>query len=650
MKIHILKKHAHMMSSLWCILFMGFQMSAQLNVGDPGVTFDSGKYDSRYQQMKEWQTAGVRGGIPFLKDIKIVKNLTNGADSDAINKAIEDASKQSGLVAVFLKNGSYTINKKIMMKSNVSLIGESRAGVKCIITMTNSDAFNFYKVRNSGIYTITIEGSWGSPKYDWNYSLDANDELPNNDNISVKFKDSEDCWLDKVTIINSAKDPVRVPANHITLRDLRVDGAHKKAGGAQGYFFIQGAYNLITGCEITHIRHISLQGSNVEYNVVYDNDFKQEVSFHSGDKGNNLIENNRITLPFDMPNSKADTPNSVYNNSNEPNYFAIMGPWSTQHQNSKNPNFIYRNNCLEENHNNAKPWSNVNLLYKGPKEVKPANPATNFPALAASLTPKGGTLYPIVLGEDTGEEEIDNGTNCTEKLELISTNDAYLQASTRYNSNELRVENGKRVSYLQFKIPSTVAPIVEAKLSLTVSTDSGSGRIAIIKGNSNSWTEENLSATNKPSETILLGSLNSTFALGQSYQWILSDITAGETVTILVRQVNGNDVSFWSKEGKNTPKLSLTLDCSATRVAAVQSVLVEEKKLNTKIYPNPAQNYLVVSDLMKEDTLIVYDFSGTMILKKIAQNTEEYLDVSKLKKGSYILSISGKTSFQFIKE
>ncbi|WP_435313120.1 CBM96 family carbohydrate-binding protein, partial [Cellulophaga fucicola] len=529
MKTYLFKHKNIIICSLIFLLCIGFKVNAQLKVGDPGVRFDSNKYDNRYPQMKEWQKAGVRGGIPFLKDVKVIKTLTNGANSDAINKAIVDASKESGLVAVLLKNGTYTIDKRIVMKSNVSLIGEDRNKVKCIIKMNNGDAFSFYKVRKSGIYTLTIQGSWGKPKYDWNYGLDENDELKSNDNISVKFNRSEDCWLDKVTILNSAKDPVRVPANHITLRDLVVDGAHKKAGGAQGYFFIQGAYNLITGCKVTHIRHISLQGGNVEYNVVYDNDFRQEVSFHSGDKGNNLIENNRITLPFDMPNSKADTPNAAYNNSKEPNYYAIMGPWSIQHDNSENPNFVFKNNCLEQNHNNAKPWSNPNLLYKGPKEIKPSNPATNFPALSASLTPKGGTLYPIILSKSTG------GSNaCNSEVTVSVSEDAYLQQSSRYNTSELRVEGNRRVSYLQFKIPSNAATIVNAKLQLTVSTDSGSGRIDVLKGKSNSWTEDNLSTTNKPLQGSTLGTLTTTYTKGKTYSWTLSNLKPGETVSVLV--------------------------------------------------------------------------------------------------------------------
>ncbi|WP_271783761.1 T9SS type A sorting domain-containing protein [Aquimarina algiphila] len=618
------------------------QTYGQLNIGDPGVIFDSSKYDSRYPQMKEWEKAGVRGGIPFLKDIRIVKTLTDGADSDAINKAINDASKQSGLVAVLLKNGTYNINKRVSMKSNVSLIGESRTGVKCIIRMNNSSAFSFYKVSKSGIYTLTIEGSWGKPKYDWNYSLGANDELRGNDNISVKFNDSQDCWLDKVNIINSAKDPVRVPANHITLRDLKVDGAHKKAGGAQGYFFIQGAYNLITGCEVTHLRHISLQGSKVEYNVVYDNNFRQEVSFHSGDNGNNLIENNRITLPFDMPNSKADTPNAVYNNSREPNYYAIMGPWSTQHQNSKKPNFIYKNRCLEENHNNMTPWSDPNLLYKGPRQVKPSNPATNFPPLQANQSPKGGTLYPVVL---EGNNTCDNLRN------VIASQDVYLQSGTRFNSGELRVESRKRVSYLQFTVPAVTENVTSTKLKLTVSTDGGNGLIEIFKGNSDNWTEGNLSNSNKPSEGAKIGSLNTTYRAGQSYQWELSGITPGETVSLIIKQTGGNDVSFSSKEGIDSPELVFELECEDKQIAKGFKNNLDVKSIPVvKVYPNPAKDFITISDVIPGESIIIYDILGKVLIKQVSKNKKGYLDVSLLKPGLYVISVANKSNEQFIKE
>ncbi len=315
---------------VFIMLFLSSTSFSQLlEVGDPGVTFDENKFDPDYPQMEKWVTAGVRGGIPFIENQIIKQTLNDGANSDAINSAINSVSNQGG-GAVLLKNGEYRINRTVRMKSNVSLIGESRNGVKCTIYMNNGNAFLFgNRVEKSGIYKLTIQGSWGTPQYDWNIGTNANNELPGNENVSVKFKDSKDCWLDKVNIINSADFPLRCGAEHTTLRDLKVDGVFNKHGGAHGYFFILEGYNLITGCEITHLRHISLQGYGVRYNVVYDNDFRQEISFHSGDDGDNLIENNRITLPSTMPGQN-------------PDYFAVMGPWSTQHELSERPNYVYK--------------------------------------------------------------------------------------------------------------------------------------------------------------------------------------------------------------------------------------------------------------------------------------------------------------------
>jgi len=379
---------------LCLLLSLGFyniSLLAQLRVGDPGVSFDTTKMDANYPQMEQWITAGVVGGIPFLEDVVIKDTLSDGATNIDLNNAINNVASQGG-GGIFLQNGTYSINAQVNMKSNVSLIGASRTGVQIVVYMEDGVAFYFDgNASYCGIYRLSISGSWGTPQYDWNIGSSVNDELPGYDNIFVKFKDASSCWLDQVSLYNAARDPMRCNATHCTLRDLIVDGAHRKSGGAQGYFFIQDGYNLVTGCQITHLRHITLQGPGVEYNVVYDNDFLQEVSFHSGDDGNNLIEKNRITLPADMPPGTS-SPN--------PNYYAIMGPWSIQHTLSATDNFIYKNQCIEYNHdsiNPPTPWSDPNLLYLGPKEVKPADPATNFPALPDSLAPIGNTLYPVIL-------------------------------------------------------------------------------------------------------------------------------------------------------------------------------------------------------------------------------------------------------------
>lgn len=365
----------------------------QYRAGDPDIKFDKSKFDPNYPQIREWIKAGVKGGIPFIDKQEIKMTLEDGANSATINAAIDKISRQGG-GAILLKKGTYNINSKVRMKSKVSLIGEDRKETVCTINkdMTQGAAFEFgANQSHCGIYRLTIKGGWlnkngeNKPYYDWNIGAKENNELNGNGVISVYFaRDSHDCWIDDMDILNSADFPMRSHGTHHTMRNLNVDGCFNKHGGCHGYFFLMNSYNLVTECRITHIRHISIQGEKSEYNVLYNNNFEQEVSFHHGDNGNNLIENNRITLPSDMPGK-------------QPNYYAIMGPWSIQHSVSMYANFIYRNHCLEKNngHNNATPWSDDNKIYVGPQMVKPKDPYTNFIEMPQYKTPHGGTLYPI---------------------------------------------------------------------------------------------------------------------------------------------------------------------------------------------------------------------------------------------------------------
>ncbi|GGZ21765.1 hypothetical protein GCM10007049_13150 [Echinicola pacifica] len=356
-------------------------MSSLPRIGGAGASVDPGKFDADYPQMERWANAGVRGGIPIKDSLQLGATVT-GMNSAAINQAINNCP--SGQY-VYLPNGNYTIDSSINMKSDVFLVGESLSGVVCTITMTGGNAFFFNTgISQSGIYDITIQGGWGTPQYAWNFGLgSANSELPNNSNVSVKFKNSIDCFLDNVTILNSAMHPVWVNATHTTLRDLHVDGVHNKGGGAQGYLMILNADNLITGCYFTHLRHFSIQGANAKFNVVYDNEFEQELSFHTGDGGDNLVEKNLIALPADMWE----------------NYYAIMGPWSSQHTLSEKPNYVYGNQCYHHNMEEAplSPWSDAATVYYGPHMVKPIGHTAildNFTPYSGGA-PSGATLYAV---------------------------------------------------------------------------------------------------------------------------------------------------------------------------------------------------------------------------------------------------------------
>jgi hypothetical protein len=157
------------------------------------------------------------------------------------------------------------------------------------------------------------------------------------------------CWLDGVNLINALTHPIYNEGHHITFRDLVIDGAFNKDGGCQGYFFLGGHHCLVTGCHVSRLRHISLQGEEVMYHVLYDNDFNQEISFHCNDGGNNLIENNRITTPVYMTSD----------------YVPIMGPWSTKHAHSRQPNYVYHNDCRCPNNGDKRIYAD-DRLYIGP--------------------------------------------------------------------------------------------------------------------------------------------------------------------------------------------------------------------------------------------------------------------------------------------
>ncbi len=145
-------------------------------------------------------------------------------------------------------------------------------------------------------------------------------------------------------------------------------------------------------------------------------------------------------------------------------------------------------------------------------------------------------------------------------LEFSPIHDAYLQGATRFNSDELRVENGNRTTYLMFDLSAVTGTVVSAKLSLAVSSDPGDGNIDVNLGNGTNWTETNLTASNAPSKGSLAGQLNSTYLAGSTYEWDLTGLTGGGSRSLILSHTSGNDVSFSSKEGVTAPKLILVVE------------------------------------------------------------------------------------------
>ena len=360
-------------------------------VGDPEMSFDENKFDKSYKyykQMMLWKTAGKLGGIPHLSDVlkKITKTFDANSTCDQIISYFEENKDKE--IYVLLKNGNYHFTRALKLYSNATLIGESREGV--IITLgpefPMSDAIDASYKMNVGIRNLTINGAWlnedgeNTPKYDFHVELPGRGK-----HRTIDFGSTENSYIDDVNLYNNASHPIWLGGKHNTVRGVAIDASFNKGGGCQGYFFVQGERNLITNCFITRIRHLSFQGQASRLNVFYDNDIRQEVTFHANDGGDNLIEYNRVYLPPTMREA----------------YNAIMGPWSSKHK-VGGLNFIFRNKCKEDNKGRGgkTPWSDEKL-YLGPYIVSVGvnNPTryTNFKSLDITDLPQGGTLYPVVL-------------------------------------------------------------------------------------------------------------------------------------------------------------------------------------------------------------------------------------------------------------
>lgn len=268
---------------------------------------------------------------------------------------------------------------------------------------------------------------------------------------------------------------------------------------------------------------------------------------------------------------------------------------------------------------------------------------TSKSTLGANLVaPDNNDWVALIVKKDVSGDG--NGDDCVSQVTASATDDAYLQGTTRFNTGDLRVESGKRVSYLKFVVPTVTAAISNAKLVLTVSSDSGNGLIEVFKANSNDWTEGTITSTNKPNEQTVIGTLNTNYNIGQPYEWTLSGLKSGETITLIVKQTGGNDVSFSSKEGANTPKIILNVACTTA------SKIIANEELKVMVFPNPIHDNATVSGLQIGDKVIVYDFSGNKKLQFKAKSENEVVDFSTLKEGTYFVSINGNKGIQVIKK
>ncbi len=300
-----------------------------------------------------------------------------------------------------------------------------------------------------------------------------------------------------------------------------------------------------------------------------------------------------------------------------------------------------------------------------------APPAGSNYQLKASIRPVGAgwqqnikacTKSNITLSGTTVDPDPDSSKTVT----LSAIDDAYLQGNTRFNSTILRTENGRRVSYLKFNVSEIKGAITNASLKLTVNGDSGNGNINVNVGNSNNWTENNLSTSNAPGIGRLLGNLNKTFELNQVQNFGLNNLSVnGNFLTLIVTQTGGNDVSFASDENSTgKPVLTMTYTTSTDPDPDPNCL---PKSLPTKRISNQTFNYTSdpidiscvskakislkatgVGSMENEDYLRIYYTVDGGARKTILENVNTYaantLIANNISGNNLRLIIEGKTS------
>ncbi|WP_108801597.1 carbohydrate-binding protein [Aquimarina sp. Aq107] len=252
------------------------------------------------------------------------------------------------------------------------------------------------------------------------------------------------------------------------------------------------------------------------------------------------------------------------------------------------------------------------------------------------LSFKGGSgyLYNIDKVVATKIQQVE------QTVTLSPIHDAYLQGSTRYNSDMVRIENNRRSGYLMFDLSSINGTITTADLKFTVYSDAGNGNITVSKGNNNNWTETNLSNSNKPGKGTQLGTLNTNLPIGSTKTIPLKTAQiSGNKISLIIDALSGNDFAFASKENTLTTKPQLVVTYTTNRS--------NDDNLNiVKLYPNPVVNSINFSSNMEGQIVKVFNVNGVLMKETVLEAGQNSIDVTNLSSGYYIINVleAGKSN------
>ncbi|WP_372752102.1 DNRLRE domain-containing protein [Mariniflexile sp.] len=234
-------------------------------------------------------------------------------------------------------------------------------------------------------------------------------------------------------------------------------------------------------------------------------------------------------------------------------------------------------------------------------------------------------------------------------IKLLTIADTYVHESaitTNYGAaDNLVTASTGRYAYFKFDLSSVPGPIVSAKLRVYQRTGFRYLR-SVYDVADDSWTETGITWNNKPSFENERARITTNPAWNE---WDVSSYTAQEynndkIITVVVKDPidpvpTAKGIDFYPKEfdsGNFTPELVIEYSS--------ESLSVSSEDINVNMYPNPVLNDLHISldtaNLNIKDTEIaLYTLNGQKVMQTKLDTNYAKMDLSKLNRGVYILTI-----------
>jgi len=110
-------------------------------------------------------------------------------------------------------------------------------------------------------------------------------------------------------------------------------------------------------------------------------------------------------------------------------------------------------------------------------------------------------------------------------------------------------------------------------------------------------------------------------------------------------QYQGQNIRLrWRAHNNGQDVLTFSWFIDNVKVIATDTIpqSVNEMSLNTKIYPNPADNALTISANDDIQQISIYNVLSVKMMEMTVNNKEAVIDLSGFEKGMYLIDIQGK--------